>query len=285
MVDFMSRKYDVLVCTTIIESGLDIPNANTLIIDHSHRFGLAELYQLRGRVGRASSRAYAYLLYHSREVTTSEAVKRLSAIQEFTQLGSGYQLAMRDLEIRGTGNMLGAEQHGHMLAVGFDLYCSLVEEAVREIKGDTKVPARQIIVDLQVDAYVPDDYIEDERQRIAIYRRMGTIENISELKEIKQELIDRFGAIPAPVGRLIELVALKLEAQKKGIDSINRQKDIITLRFCENTRLKGMAGSLKSYFPDETISPRKDRILINVKSIKAEDWLEGLMKSLGVKAV
>ncbi|MFH1576973.1 MAG: transcription-repair coupling factor, partial [Candidatus Margulisiibacteriota bacterium] len=163
MLDFLDRKFDVLVCTSIIESGLDITNVNTILIDKADHFGLSQLYQIRGRVGRSAVRAYAYLFYHPAGVMTDQALDRLKAIQEFTALGSGYKLAMRDLEIRGAGNLLGAEQSGHIMEVGFDLYCELLEEAVREVKGIKEVSPREVTIDLKVEAFIPQDYVTDER--------------------------------------------------------------------------------------------------------------------------
>jgi len=224
MIKFLNREYNVLLCSTIIESGIDIQSVNTIIIDEADRFGLSQLYQLRGRVGRSAERAYAYLFYHPEQVLTETALERLKAIQEFTALGSGYKLAMRDLEIRGAGNLLGAEQHGHMLAVGFDMYCELLEEAVREFKGIEEPTPRQVEIDIKLEAYIPKDYIEDERQRIAVYRRMNLLEKPANLAELKDEVADRFGKIPKPLDDLFEIIALKLYAKDAGVKSI-REKD------------------------------------------------------------
>lgn len=206
MDEFLNREHDVLLCTAIIESGLDIPNVNTIIINYASRLGLAQLYQLRGRVGRSPVRAYAYLLYHPEEMATASALARLSAIQEFTTLGAGYKLALRDLEIRGCGNLLGAQQHGHMLAVGFDLYSELLEEAVKEIKGEKPLPSHRAPVAVPKGAYIPADYIEDEQQRIAIYRRLNLIGSKEEIDDLKKELRDRFGRLPPPCQFLLDKV-------------------------------------------------------------------------------
>jgi transcription-repair coupling factor (superfamily II helicase) len=224
MIKFLNREYNVLLCSTIIESGIDIQSVNTIIIDEADRFGLSQLYQLRGRVGRSAERAYAYLFYHQEQGLTETALDRLKAIQEFTALGSGYKLAMRDLEIRGAGNLLGAEQHGHMLAIGFDMYCELLEEAVREFKGIEEPTPRQVEIDIKLEAYIPKDYIEDERQRIAVYRRMNLLEKPANLAELKDEVADRFGKIPKPLYDLFEIIALKLYAKDAGVKSI-REKD------------------------------------------------------------
>ncbi|MBI5700810.1 transcription-repair coupling factor [Candidatus Saganbacteria bacterium] len=220
MEEFLNREHDVLLCTSIIESGLDIPNVNTIIIDRADRLGLAQLYQLRGRVGRSPVRAYAYFLYHQEEASTQTALARLKAIQEFTSLGSGYKLALRDLEIRGSGNLLGAQQHGHMLAVGFDLYCELLEEAVKEVKGIKEPTPRQVIIDIREDAYIPQDYVEDEQQRVALYRRLNLLSGNKEVDDLKDEMRDRFGKIPIQLTKLFKILYLKVRAQQAGIRSI-----------------------------------------------------------------
>ncbi|MBU1026228.1 MAG: transcription-repair coupling factor [Candidatus Margulisbacteria bacterium] len=238
MFDFMGRKFDVLVCTSIIESGLDIPNVNTILIDYADRFGLSQLYQIRGRVGRSAVRAYAYLFYYPEKNMTDQALERLKAIQEFTALGSGYKLAMRDLEIRGAGNLLGAEQSGHIMEVGFDLYCELLEEAVREVKGIKEVTPREVLVDLKVEAFIPEDYITDERQRIAVYRRMNLLAAMKDVAEMKQELIDRFGMIPPKLEKLLALLKLKVKAMEKNILSIKEENNKIYIDWVSGKRRK-----------------------------------------------
>ncbi|MBN2058236.1 MAG: transcription-repair coupling factor, partial [Candidatus Saganbacteria bacterium] len=229
MIDFLDRKYDVLVCTSIIESGLDITNVNTILVDQADRFGLSQLYQIRGRVGRSAVRAYAYLFYHPARVMTDQAVERLKAIQEFTALGSGYKLAMRDLEIRGAGNLLGAEQSGHIMEVGFDLYCELLEEAVREAKGIKEVSPREVLIDIKVEAFIPEDYVTDERQRIALYRRMNLLRNKAEVDELKKELRDRFGRPPAGLKRLFDLLYLKAKAITAGVKSLREVDNLLLI--------------------------------------------------------
>jgi len=236
MLDFLERKYDVLVCTSIIESGLDIPNVNTILIDHADRFGLSQLYQIRGRVGRSAARAYAYLFYHPARSMTDQAVERLKAIQEFTALGSGYKLAMRDLEIRGSGNLLGAEQSGHIYEVGFDLYVELLEEAVRELKGEPITPHREIIFDLKVEAYIPESYITDEKQRIAIYRRMNNLRSRSDIEDLRKELVDRFGKTPEKLEKLFDLLQLKVDALNKGVKSVKEEKGMVTIEYQSGKR-------------------------------------------------
>ena len=243
MIDFLDRKFDVLVCTSIIESGLDITNVNTILIDQADRFGLSQLYQIRGRVGRSAARAYAYLFYHPARVMTDQALERLKAIQEFTALGSGYKLAMRDLEIRGAGNLLGAEQSGHILEVGFDLYCELLDEAVREAKGIEEISPREVVIDLKVDAGIPSEYVVDDRQRIALYRRMNLLSSRQEVEEMKRELIDRFGQYPEQVERLFDILYLKVKAIQAGVKSIKEEGGSINIlwqsgRF-KKVKLKG----------------------------------------------
>jgi transcription-repair coupling factor (superfamily II helicase) len=238
MLGFMDRKFDVLVCTSIIESGLDITNVNTILIDSADRFGLSQLYQIRGRVGRSAVRAYAYLFYHPARVMTDQAVERLKAIQEFTALGSGYKLAMRDLEIRGAGNLLGAEQSGHVMEVGFDLYCELLDEAVREVKGIKEVSPREVSIDLKVEAFIPEDYIADDRQRIAVYRRMNLLRSREEADEMKKELRDRFGKIPGKLGRLFDVLYLKVKALHAGIRSIKEEDGKIIIEKLSGKRVK-----------------------------------------------
>ncbi len=236
MVAFARGEYDVLVCTTIIESGLDIPNANTIVIDRADALGLAQLYQLRGRVGRSSRRAYAYLLYRRRGQLSEIARKRLQAIFNASELGAGFQIALSDLEIRGAGNILGAEQHGHLTAVGFDLYTRLLAEAVEEQKAvrEDREPIRpraQTVIDLPIDAYLPDDYVAEEPQKLELYRRLGRTAVDSEVETIRAELVDRFGALPAPVERLLEVARLRIYAEAAGIASLAREGHELIVRF------------------------------------------------------
>jgi transcription-repair coupling factor (superfamily II helicase) len=231
MIKFVNREYDVLVSTSIIESGLDIPSVNTVIIDNASDFGLSQLYQIRGRVGRSSTRAFAYLLSHKGKVLTDKALDRLKAIQEFTALGSGYKLAMADLEIRGAGNILGAQQHGHMLNIGFDMYCDLLDESVRELNHIEIPPAKRIFIDLKVDAFIPTDHVTDDKQRIALYRRMNSLNDIGELDDMKKEMVDRFGSIPRELEALFKVIELKIEAGKKGVTSLTGGSDAVEIKF------------------------------------------------------
>ena len=203
------------MCTTIIESGLDIPNANTIIIDRADTLGLAQLYQLRGRVGRSARRAYAYLLYRRRERLSDEARKRLQAIFNASELGAGFQIALSDLEIRGAGNILGGEQSGHMAAVGFDLYSRMLAEAVEEQKAKREgrtptVEIPQAVIDLPMDAHLPTDYVPDEAQKLELYRRLARARDAGDLAAFRQEVTDRFGPMPPAVLRLVEVAELRL---------------------------------------------------------------------------
>ncbi len=224
MTDFLNREYDVLLCTTIIESGLDIPNANTMIVYDADKFGLAQLYQIRGRVGRTDRQAYCWCLYKEAKKLTSDAIKRLKYIKEFTTLGSGYQIAMRDIEIRGVGNILGTKQHGQMVNVGFDTYCQLLEDAINEIQnGETKTQ-KPAIVDINITAYIPDDWAGSKEQKMIEYKRLADVKSIAELEAIKSEWKDRFSKMSEPVENLIKLVNLRLLASQAGI-SLIREAD------------------------------------------------------------
>jgi transcription-repair coupling factor (superfamily II helicase) len=223
MLAFGAGEYDVLICTTIIENGLDIPNANTIIVNNSSHFGLSQLYQLRGRVGRASHQAYAYFLYNKDTKLTPVQEKRLRAIFEATELGAGFRIAMKDLEIRGAGNLLGAEQSGFMNAVGFDLYTRLIEEAVRELRGGRgAAQARPVPVTLElaVDAYIPDEYIGDRVLKMNFYQRLATLQRPEQVESMVAEMTDRFGGLPGPVANLLALVRLKTEAAALGYESL-----------------------------------------------------------------
>ena len=232
MADFINGDIDVLVSTTIIETGLDIPNANTLIIQDADRMGLSQLYQLRGRVGRSSRTSYAFLMYKRDKMLKEEAEKRLQAIREFTELGSGIKIAMRDLEIRGAGNVLGAEQHGHMEAVGYDLYCKMLSQAVKALKdGESQEESFETAVECDISAYIPASYIKNEYQKLDIYKRISAIETQEESMDMQDELMDRFGDIPASVDHLLRIAALKGQAHRAYVTEvlINRQEVRLTL--------------------------------------------------------
>ena len=229
IVGFAEHEYDVLLCTTIIENGLDIPNANTMIIHDADKFGLAQLYQLRGRVGRSERQAYCYCLYKAGKHLTKEAYQRLNAIKEFTSLGSGYQIAMRDVEIRGVGNILGTKQHGHMVNVGFDTYCQLLEETVNELKGEKVEVKPPTIVDINVTAFIPDEWVGSKEQKMIEYKRLADVKNETELSYIEAEWKDRFSKIPDEVSNLIKLIQIRLAATKVGVSMIRETMDNIRI--------------------------------------------------------
>ncbi len=233
MWDFLNGRFDCLVCTTIIENGLDMPNVNTLIVEHADRFGLAQLYQLRGRVGRSNRLAYAYFTFERDKVLTEDAEKRLRALQEFTEFGSGFKLALRDLEIRGAGNLLGHEQHGHIAAVGFELYNQLLREAVGELRGE-EVPQQEPAPpawELRLDAYIPDSYIPDARQKVELYRRLALVDSLEALEDLRAEVRDRFGPIPEPVAYLFKLTELRLRAKELNISEVQHLDHTMVVRF------------------------------------------------------
>ncbi|MGI5848649.1 MAG: transcription-repair coupling factor [Christensenellales bacterium] len=237
MVDFMAGGYDVLLCTTIIESGIDIPSVNTVIVYEADKFGLAQLYQLKGRVGRATQSSYAYLTYLPGTHMTTEAEKRLQTIAEFTELGAGFKVAMRDLEIRGAGNLLGPEQSGQMAAVGYDMYCRLMREAVAEIRGQKTEPISDASVEIKINAYVPSTYIKDEILRIEAYKKIAAVDGMQSAKQIKEEIADRYGAVPKPVENLILISLIKSFALRAGIVSVTRNGRVFTLKYGEESRL------------------------------------------------
>ncbi len=220
MYRFINGEIDVLVSTTIIETGLDISNANTIIIHDSDKFGLSQLYQLRGRVGRSHRNAYAFLMYQRDKMLKEVAEKRLQAIREFTELGSGFKIAMRDLEIRGAGNLLGMKQHGHMEAVGYELYCKMLNEAVMKLKGISVEEEFATSVDLDVDAYIPEEYIVNELQKLDIYKRIASVENEVEANDMKEELLDRFGVIPPTVHNLLRISLMRVQAHQVYLTEI-----------------------------------------------------------------
>jgi transcription-repair coupling factor (superfamily II helicase) len=230
MFDFINGEIDVLVTTTIIETGLDISNANTIIIHDADRMGLSQLYQLRGRVGRSNRTAYAFLMYRRDKQLKEVAEKRLAAIREFTELGSGFKIAMRDLEIRGAGDLLGKEQSGHMDLVGYDLYCKMLALAVKEEKGLVHEESTfETVVDINVDAYIPDTYITDEFQKLDFYKKIAAIENERDNDEISDELMDRFGELPRTVRNLLLIAELKASAHAASIVEIKQRSREVRL--------------------------------------------------------
>ena len=231
MLDFLERKYDCLVCTMIIESGIDIPSVNTILVNRADTLGLSQLYQIRGRVGRSNERAYAYLLVPKGKKLTKKSRMRLRAIEEFADLGSGFNIAMRDLEIRGAGNLVGAQQHGFIAAVGFDLYCRLLDEAMRELKGETVLDAPEPDIKIAVSAYIPDDYVPDPDQKMEFYQRLADAGRIVDLLEIREEMEDRFGRLPPPTRSLMHIMEIKVMARQLGVESVQLDKSRFRLAF------------------------------------------------------
>lgn len=283
MMNFNSGRINVLVCTTIIEAGLDIPNANTLIVDRADRFGLSQLYQLRGRVGRSEVRAYCYLLLPSNQRISTRAEQRLRAILEASELGSGFQLAMRDLEIRGAGNILGAEQSGHISSVGFNMYSRLLNQVLNDIKqhsndssNKSTVESPEVIIDLPIPAYIPDTYISHLPNRLDIYQRMTNIDNKSMIKDMKNELRDRFGTIPKPVQHLLYIVSLKCAAKNAGVKSISQSNNTIAINMVKP--IGGARFALQKTL-DKWTNVGNHQIRLNLNIFSA-DWKKSVLTTI-----
>ncbi|MCA1032833.1 transcription-repair coupling factor [Bacillus timonensis] len=291
MLNFLDGQYDVLVSTTIIETGVDIPNVNTLIVNDADKMGLSQLYQLRGRVGRSNRVAYAYFTHRKDKVLTEVAEKRLQAIKEFTELGSGFKIAMRDLSIRGAGNILGAEQHGFIDSVGFDLYSQMLKEAIEERKGDKPASERfEVEIDLAVDAYIPDSYISDGKQKIDMYKRFRAIATLEDVKELQEEMVDRFGDYPIEVSYLFLITEMKVFAKYEQIELIKQTKHEITLLINEEAsnnidghklfQLGNKFGRMISLGMEGT----RLKVVIQTKGMSSEKWLQityEMVKGLG----
>ena len=277
--DLMNGEIDILVCTTIIETGVDVPNANTLIIEDADMLGLAQLHQLRGRVGRSARRASAYLTYKRHKNLSEVAYKRLQAIREYTEFGSGFKIAMRDLEIRGAGNLLGAQQHGHLAAVGYDMYMQLLSEAISDKKGDTPKRKKECLIDLQINAHIPDKYISALAQRLAIYRRIADVRTIEDADDVRDELRDRYGEIPLSVEGLIQVSLCRNRASALGIYEIGQRGDTIYL-YCEeiNTSLVLEISSILRGRVGVTSTGKKS---INVKKLPNQNSLDTLQEIFG----
>jgi transcription-repair coupling factor (superfamily II helicase) len=276
MLKFMHHEADILVSTTIIENGLDIPLCNTIIINRADRFGLSELYQLRGRVGRSNRRAYAYLLLPAEIELTPIARRRLAALKEFSDLGAGFKIAALDLELRGAGNLLGGEQSGHIEAIGFELYTQMLERAVREMKGEGGVEATEIQLNLGLNIRIPSDYIKEENQRLRMYKRVAGVETGSQLKDVSGELTDRYGPPPSAVRNLLAYAALKLQSMRVGATAIERKREIVNIKFSQTATIdpgklaRFVASQPKAQFtPDGTLK-------FTIKIASAEAILETL---------
>jgi transcription-repair coupling factor (superfamily II helicase) len=288
MVDFYQGKYDILVCTTIIENGLDLPNVNTLIADEADKLGLAQLYQLRGRVGRSERQAYAYLMWTPHKRMSETAQQRIHAIREFSDLGSGLKLALRDLEIRGAGNLLGAEQHGFAAAVGFDLYCQLLAEAVKEERGQAPAPRPEVSLDLPVEAYLPEDWVPSLNQRIELYRRLAAVSAEGTLEDLAAEMRDRFGAtFPPPVYNLYRLIRIKLLSRAGRVERISVKQRVLVFQLAEprlgvlQMRDLRAALALQKDLP-KGMQVEPTRILLPLGAEAVADWFLLVEETLGV---
>jgi len=281
MIDFMEKKYDILMCTTIIETGIDIQNTNTIIIYEADKMGLSQLYQLRGRVGRSNRIAYAYLSYKKDKVLTEVAEKRLKAIKDFTELGSGFKIAMRDLEIRGAGNMMGGAQHGHMAAVGYDLYCRMLEDTVKSIRGDVEREPIETSVEIKIDAYIPGTYIEDESQKIEIYKKIAAIDTRDDMVDIQEEIEDRFSDIPSSVVSLMGIAYLRSISAKVGIIEIKEVKEEIILQFDSSERIgKELVKALVSKYNRSIVFKlgNKPAFAYKLQNLNKEEILANLIE-------
>ena len=285
MSGFINKEIDVLVSTTIIETGLDIPNVNTMIIQDAQLFGLSQLYQLRGRVGRSNRTAYAFLMYRRNSILKEEAEKRLKAIREFTDLGSGFKIAMRDLEIRGAGNLLGAEQSGHMESVGYDLYCKMLNEAVLTMKGEQQeVDTFTTSIDLSIDAYIPETYIKSESEKLSWYKRIATIETQEESEDMIEEMTDRYGDTPAPLIRLMDVALLREEAHQAWLLSIEQKgsKILFTMNPRAKVRVEEIDGFLKQYRNKMKIKPEANPVFVfESTGIPKKDLLAKVREIIG----
>ncbi|MGL5151976.1 MAG: transcription-repair coupling factor [Clostridium sp.] len=285
MMSFMANEYDVLVCTTIIETGIDIPNVNTIIIYDADKMGLSQLYQLRGRVGRSNRIAYAYLLYTKDKVLTEVAEKRLKALKDFTELGSGFKIAMRDLEIRGAGNMMGSSQHGHMASVGYDLYCRMLEDTIKLIKGEIDREPIETTIDIKIDAYIPSNFISDELQKIEVYKKISSIENIEDYNYIKEELEDRFSEIPAEVFNLMDIAYLKSKAKSIFVEEIKEVSRGIAFTFQEgDDKYKEIFKYLLLNYKDMVFVKfgKKPQFVFKINELKKEDVILKLKELLDI---
>ena len=250
MTDFVEKKYDCLICTMIIESGLDLPNVNTLIVNRADKLGLAQLYQIKGRVGRSNRQAFAYFLVPPIKYLTPSALKRLQTIEEHFELGAGLQIAMKDLEIRGAGNLLGSDQSGFINVIGFDLYCKLLEESISNLKNEKIEVAenghlKDVVIDVDFDAYIPDDYVSIDFERINIYQRLNISKSKDDLFELDEELRDRFGQLPKPVRTLLEITRLRQLCASLGIDKFKIRNRTLTAYFSDSYYTKAKQKSLQ----------------------------------------
>jgi transcription-repair coupling factor (superfamily II helicase) len=268
MMEYVRGEIDVLVCTSIIESGIDIPQANTLIVERADTFGLAQLYQIRGRVGRSRERAYSYLLYDSAEALTHEAAQRLAALSDYTELGAGYRIAMRDLEIRGAGNLLGDEQSGHVAALGFELYMQMLDDAVRQAEAGEgpreEEPPEPVRLDVNVDAYVPADYVPYEQAKIEVHRRVASATEVAELERLREELQDRFGPVPEPLANLLALQRARIKFGQAGATAVSFRGDRLAVVPIELDSVR--ARRLREQLPEALYESGRSQVSVRVPS-------------------
>lgn len=277
MTDFIHGRYDVLLATTIIESGLDIPNANTIFVNDADRFGLSDLHQLRGRVGRYKNRAYCYLMIQPGKHVTPLAAKRLQAIETYSEMGAGFAISMRDLEIRGAGNLLGTQQSGHIAAIGYELYCQMLENAVRELKNEPRKMSIHVDVDLPAEAYLPDAYVPSRRHKIDLYRRLTRLERFDQVQELRDEMLDRFGPLPPPARRLLALSEIRLEASIWQIASIFLQENYLGFRYLDRGRIDQLSKLKKGII--RVVDNQKAFVTLKTTRIPP-DHLISLVKSI-----
>jgi transcription-repair coupling factor (superfamily II helicase) len=282
MQSFIDGDIDVLVATTIIENGIDIPNVNTMIVNDADKFGLAQLYQLRGRVGRSNHQAYCYLLYQGHKALTEDAKARLEAIREFTHLGSGLQIAMRDLEIRGAGNLLGSAQSGFIASVGFDTYCQLLADAIAERRGmaASLEDRREAVIDVKISAFIPNDYIPQVSQKIAVYQQLAKARSQAEVEEIAAGVRDRFGAFPAPLGRLVELTKLRTIALEKHVTRVVVDEKRLTLGVGSGFQIDPAAIPKLQSLTKNRFRFTEGKILVDLPPVQKGDSAEALWMPL-----
>ena len=272
MLSFLRGDADVLVCTSIIESGIDIPQSNTLIVERADVFGLSQLYQIRGRVGRSRERAYAYLLYPSAAALTPEAAQRLSALSDYTELGAGFKIAMRDLELRGAGNLLGDEQSGHVAALGFELYMQMLDEAVGELE-DGEAPEEEwepVRLDVNVDAYVPADYIPYEQAKVDVHRRIAAAREVADLALLRDELEDRFGPVPGPLDNLISLQQARIKLGQAGARAVTFRAGRLAVTPIELDSVR--AKKLRAEIPEALYESGKSQLSMRVPDDPAQQF-------------
>ena len=284
MEEFIEGKTNVLVCTTILESGIDIPNANTIIVENADRMGLAQLYQIRGRVGRSDRQGYAYITYKRDKLLSEIADKRLKAIKEFTEFGSGFKIAMRDLEIRGAGSLLGEIQSGHLEQVGYDTYCNLLDEVVKEMQGEEVKPEIDVQIDLDATCYIPDEYISDSSQKIEIYQDIALCKNEEDIQNVIDEMIDRFGNMPSEIENLIEIARIKILCKKLNISKVQGKRSFAVFSFELgefNIDVNELAKNYRNRIKfSKVLKPQITYVLQNATGMKMLKEVEEFLKTI-----